>query len=94
MEGVKDRLSDLSWLGIENQAWFEVEVPDPVIDQKAIVDQQIAKELADTVQMVALDNLSLTKGQLADWMSYRQLVKEIPLQPDYPNSVIWPIKPE
>lgn len=94
MEGVKDRLGDLSWLGITDQAWIEVEVSDPVFDVKTFVDEQIAHMLKESSSFVAADNISMTKEQRFAWIEYRRKLQEIYLQPDYPDSVYWPAKPE
>lgn len=94
MEGVKDRLSDLSWIGINDRAWIEVEVPDPVFDVKSFVDEQIAHMLKESAPFVATDNTNMTKEQRFAWIEYRRKLQEIYLQPDYPNSVYWPSKPE
>lgn len=94
MEGVKDRLGDLLWIGITDQAWFEVEVPDPVFDIKAFVDEQIAHFLKESLAMVSPDNTSITKAQWQAWMEYRKKLQEIHLQVGYPNEIFWPVKPE
>ena len=94
MEGVKDRLGDLSWVGITDQAWFEINVPDPVFDIKGFIDDQIAHYLKESLPMVATDNTSMTKEQRVLWFEYRRKLQEIYLQPGYPNDVYWPSKPE
>lgn len=94
MEGVKDRLGDLSWVGITDQAWFEINVPDPVFDMKGFIDDQIAHYLKESLPMVATDNTSMTKEQRVLWFEYRRKLQEIYLQPGYPNDVYWPSKPE
>jgi hypothetical protein len=96
MEGVKDRLGDLSWLGINDQAWIEVEVPDPVVEInfKEIVDNQIQHFLQESLPMVAVDNLNMTKEQRAAWIEYRQALQNLHLHPNYPHEINWPIKPE
>ena len=94
MNGVKERLGDLSWLGISDRAWVEVDTPDPVTDYKGIVDSQIEKILLDTAPMVAVDNVSMTKAKRQEWVDYRKKVQAIPLQVGYPTEVFWPSKPE
>lgn len=94
MEGVKDRLSDLSWVGITDQAWIEVEVPEPSIDIKELVDSQISHFLKESLLMVSPDNQSITKAKWQEWMNYRKQLQEIYLQVGYPNEVFWPAKPE
>lgn len=87
MEGVKDRLNDLSWLGIFDKAWFKV-------TEKDLVDQQIERDLKETESMVSVENTNMTKEQRAAWIEYRMRLSEIYLQPDYPKIVNWPPKPE
>lgn len=94
MEGVKDRLGDLSWVGIDDRCWIEVEVPEPTIDMKALVDNQIAHFLKESLSMVSPDNHGITKAQWQAWMEYRKKLQEIPLQPNYPQEVFWPARPE
>lgn len=91
MHGVKDRLGDLSWLGITNRAWIEVDVPDAT-NQKAIVDDQIAQHLKESEAMLTKHNM--TKGERAAWIEYRIALQEIHLQVGYPNEVRWPNRPE
>ena len=92
MDGVKDRLGDLSWLGITDRCWVEVEVPDPIIDYKSIVDSQIEKLLQESLPMVETTNM--TKSKRAEWLEYRKIINEIPHQLGYPKDVYWPPKPE
>ena len=94
LKGSIDHLNDLTWAGHPDMGWFEVDMPDPVVDQKKFVDDQIAHFLATSLPMVAADNISQTKAERQAWMDYRQQLQEIPLQPDYPNEVRWPTRPE
>lgn len=97
MEGFKDKLGDLSWVGKPDLGWVEVEIDDNEIlrkQQKELVDLQVDTFLKDSLNYVAADNTSVTKQQRAEWIEYRQKLKEIYLQPDYPLNVNWPKKPE
>lgn len=97
LHGFKEKLHDLSWVGIPNKGWFEVEVSDKEIDakeKKILVDSQVEKFLNESLSMVAADNQNITKHERAEWINYRQKLKEIYLQPDYPLDVYWPKKPE
>jgi hypothetical protein len=94
LKGSIDRLNDLAWAGHPDMGWFEVDVLDPVVDIQKIVDDQIAHFLMQTAPMVAMDNISMTKAKRQEWMDYRKKLQEIPLNPDYPNEVFWPTRPE
>lgn len=92
MSGVKDRLGDLSWLGISDRAWIEVDVSDLQNDPKALVDDQIAHHIKESEDMLKKENI--TKGEQAAWIDYKLALQEIPLQFGYPNEVRWPARPE
>jgi hypothetical protein len=92
MEGVKDRLGDLSWLGITDRCWVEVEANDPADPVKKDVDDQIAVLYEEAQQQLLRQEL--TKGQWQKWAEYQKKLQNIPLQPGYPKEVLWPIKPE
>lgn len=92
MEEVKDRLGDLSWLGITDRCWVEIDVadlPDPV---KKDIDDRIAVLYENANQM--LSDQTLTKGQWQAWVEYQKQLQNISLQPGYPKEVLWPNKPE
>ena len=93
MEGVKDRLGDLSWLGITDRCWVEVDVSDVELNPlKKYVDDRIAVFYEEANQQ--LSKQELTKGQWQAWVEYQKELQNIPLQPEYPNEVLWPTKPE
>jgi hypothetical protein len=94
LKGSIDRLNDLAWAGHPDMGWFEVDVLDLAVDIQKVVDDQIAHFLMETAPMVAMDNISMTKAKRQEWMDYRKKLQEIPLNPDYPNEVFWPTRPE
>ena len=95
MSGIKDRLGDLSWLGdaYADQGWVVVgeETQTPLTAEEA--NATIAQRLKDTAWAVAEDDLTITKGQRADWMAFRQALRNIPLQPGFPTTIVWPAEP-
>lgn len=94
MSNVKDRLGDLSWLGILDRCWVEVDVPDSVTNQKSIVDAQISALLQESLPMVSINNPQMTKYQWQKWVEYRKKLEELHLYPGYPQEVFWPTRPE
>lgn len=95
MGGIKDRLGDLSWLGdaYADQGWFEVgeETPTPLTAEE--VNVTIKQMLNNTAWAVAVDNTTITRSQRADWMAFRQALRDIPLQAGFPTNVVWPSEP-
>ena len=94
LAGVQDRLADLSWLGPDyvDQGWFEVGEAPPV-DKAKQVRQDIENFLNECAHIVAVDNISITKGSMAEWLEYRRLLREVPLQAGFPDEIVWPAKP-
>lgn len=95
MSGIKDQLSDLSWLGeaYVDQGWIEVgeETTIPMTAEEA--NATIAQRLKDSAWAVASDDTTITKGQRADWMAFRQALRDIPLQAGFPTNIVWPTEP-
>jgi hypothetical protein len=95
MDGIKDRLGDLSWLGdaYADQGWVEVveETPAPMTADE--VHATIAQILTNTAWAVAADDTTITRGQRADWMAFRQALRDIPLQSGFPTNIVWPTEP-
>lgn len=96
MDGIKDRLGDLSWLGdaYADQGWVEVgeEAVAPLTADEA--NATIAQLLKDSAWAVATDDTTISKGQRANWLAFRQALREIPLQADFPANIVWPNQPE
>jgi len=95
MGGIVDRLGDLSWLGdaYADQGWVEVgeETSPPLTADEA--NATIAQMLINTAWAVASDDTTITRGQRADWIAFRQALRDIPLQSGFPTNIVWPTEP-
>lgn len=95
LSGFKDKLNNLSWVGMPDKGWFEVGEVDLTQKQKEDdIKSQIEKFLQDSNQFVAADNLDMTKAKREEWMEYRRVLKEITNQPNFPNEIYWPKIPD
>lgn len=96
LNGFKDRLGDLSWLGsaYADQGWIEVGEELPVALTAEDINTTVTLMLTNTAWAVAVDNTSITRGQRADWIAFRQALQDIHLQPGFPTDIIWPTEPE
>lgn len=95
MGGIKDRLGDLSWLGdaYADQGWVEVGEETTIPTTANEVNATIEQWLRNTAWAVASDDITITKGQRADWMTFRQALRDIPLQAGFPTNIVWPAEP-
>lgn len=101
LAGFSDRLGDLSWLGPDytDMGWFEVgDAPEEQIAPEPSKEEQVREMinglLLSSDSKVAADNTDMTAGERAAWLEYRRLLRDIPLQPDFPETVFWPARPE
>ena len=95
MGGIKDRLGDLSWLGdaYADQGWVEVGEETTIPMTANEVNATIEQWLRNTAWAVASDDITITRGQRADWMTFRQALRDIPLQAGFPTNIVWPAEP-
>ncbi|NBU52665.1 MAG: hypothetical protein EBS24_08600 [Chitinophagia bacterium] len=97
MHGVKDRLSDLSWVNLPNLAWIEtdIEVPDPPPPptEKDQLDDRIKRYLAKS-DWAMLSDVPMTISEKQEWIEYRKELRDIKKQKGYPEKVTWPIAPD
>jgi hypothetical protein len=95
MAGIQDRLGDLSWLGdaYAGQGWVEVgeEGQIPMTAEQA--NQAVAQLLKDTAWAVAVDNTSMTKEERANWIDFRESLRNVPSQEGFPANIVWPAQP-
>ena len=98
LNGFVDRIGDLSWLGSDyvNQGWFVVgeAPPEPATSSEAELAWDRAKALLKESDWAMLSDVPMSSGEKADWIEYRQALREIKLQSGFPDNIIWPPKPE
>lgn len=94
LEGIKDKLGDLSWLGsaYSDTGWVELNAEE----QKAIVLaptlDRIEKEKTIANNALANDNLTLEEKIL--WDDYLLALDKVTLQPDLEKEPMFPIRPD
>jgi hypothetical protein len=96
IEGFKDRIHDLTWVGYPGKGWVMVKLPDPIPSIKEVSEQmksRVNDMLTSCLDKVAADNTSITKGERALWVEYRQKLREIPQQLGFPYEIDWPRVP-
>jgi len=98
MEGVQDKLGDLSWLGeaYADQGWVEIEDTQnaSVQPSEAFIVWGKAKELLRQSDWSVLSDVPMYNETRQEWIEYRKKLREIRSQDGFPENVVWPIIPE
>jgi len=94
LHGVKDQLGDLSWVGLNDQGWFEISPDaDPVSSEPTVEEKVLAERkqrLAET-DWAVLPDVPMTAATKTAYYEHRQALRDITLQVDYPDNVTWPV---
>jgi hypothetical protein len=98
LQGVIDKIGDLSWLGeaYADMGWVIVgdAPPAPATSTEADLAWEKAKQLLRESDWSMLSDVPMTVGQKSAWISYRKALREIRLQAGFPNNIQWPKAPE
>ena len=98
MEGVQDKLGDLSWLGenYSDQGWVQVEDEVNTLAEAtpAELEWGKAKVLLRESDWSVLSDVPMYNETRQEWISYRKALREIKYQSGFPESITWPTKPE
>lgn len=76
--------------------WFEVG-PAPAkitVSPAEAMRKKVEELLQDSAEMVAVDNANVTREQRTAWIDYRQKLRDALLQPNFPENIQWPARPE
>lgn len=98
MHGFTEKLSNLYWLGKSyyDMGWFETGTEDikatPSTPEELVWNE--AKKLLADSDWAVLPDVIMTKGERESWIQYRKKLREIRLQPGFPNDIIWPKRPD
>ena len=98
LNGVQEKIGDLSWLGkdYEDMGWVQVEGEDVEVVAVATDSEKAwekAKQLLRDSDWAVLPDVPMTAGEKDDWIEYRRKIREIRSHVDFPN-VVWPASPE
>jgi len=96
MSGFLDKIGDLSFVGVEDQGWFQVEGDAPAAPLQSTPAELAwnqAKLLLAESDWSMLPDVPLLNGDKQLWQAYRKALREIRLQSGFPNNIVWPVKP-
>jgi len=67
--------------------------PEPTEEQKAAEARAQRNGLLLACDWTQLPDVPLSAEVKADWVEYRQSLRDVPQQEDFPTTIIWPEKP-
>lgn len=97
LHGFEDKLGDLSWLGDDyaDLGWVVVgEEAEAATASAADLEWERAKQLLRDSDWSVLPDVPMTAGERDAWIAYRRALREIRLQPGFPNEIVWPAAPQ
>jgi hypothetical protein len=101
LHGFVDKLGNLSWLGdpeYADKGWFDTGIPvppNPKVSEELVASPwQTALQLLAESDWAMMPDVPMTAGKKQEWEAYRKALREIKLQPGYPDSIAWPNKPQ
>lgn len=108
MEGFKDQLNDLSWVGMDDKGWFivgdapEPEPPPPPPAPEPAPPAPPAepfdpvkhrlKLLAES-DWTVLPDVPMLAYKREAWIEYRRKLRDIKYEENWPNVEVWPAPP-
>jgi hypothetical protein len=100
MMGFKDQLGNLSWLNdpvLADQGWFETGIEDTGANVVKVTTEETvvttARQLLADSDWAMMPDVPMTNGTKTKWQDYRKALREIKLQPGFPDKIFWPQKP-
>ena len=98
LKGFKDKLADLSWVGMGDKGWVEISPdPEPVAvkpESAADVARKERNNLLSQSDWAMMSDVAMAAGTKDNWTEYRRLLRDITLQASFPDDITWPNKPE
>ena len=93
LEGIKDRIGDLSWVGLyyADMGWVELSEAE----QKAIRLKQVLTRVSEEQEraVAALSNVALTVDGKAAWLNFLLALDLVPLQVSVTETPNFPARP-
>ena len=98
MEGMRDRIGDLSWLGeaYKDTGWVEVEGVVAVMAEATPewIAWNEAKTMLANSDWSMLSDISMTVSEKQSWIEYRRELRNLRDQSGFPHDILWPNEPK
>ena len=103
LEGFKHKIGNLEWTGdpsIADLGWFETNIlntsttNNTTVESLDVTARQTAIALLRESDWTMLPDVPMSSSKKLEWQEYRKKLREINLQPGFPDTIGWPNKPE
>ena len=98
MEGMRDRIGDLSWLGeaYKDTGWVEVEGVVAVMAEATPewIAWNEAKTMLANSDWSMLSDIPMTVSEKQSWIEYRRELRNLRDQSGFPHDILWPNEPK
>ncbi len=97
LSGFVDKLNNLEWLGEHYQDMGWVVVGEAADEPSYVTPLNVemwerAKQLLRESDWSVLPDVPMSAGERDNWIEYRRKLREIKLQPGFPEQIEWPLK--
>lgn len=82
---------DIGWTLTEDNEWINPNPPTPYPQDRRV--RGIRDNLLSRSDRYMIPDFPITEETREQWRQYRQVLRDIPSQPGFPDSVIWPTEP-
>lgn len=83
---------DIGWTLLPDNEWFNPNPPIPYPIEQKVRNRRDAELEKSDIYMIP--DYPITDVLREQWRVYRQALRDITNQPGFPDSVVWPTKPE
>lgn len=82
---------DIGWILTTDEEWINPDPPTPYPRDQKIRQQR--DRMLDKTDRYMIPDFPITEEAREQWRQYRRALRDIPTQPGFPDSVVWPTEP-
>ena len=93
-DGSQDAFIPIGMAPISEAEADALRYPEPSLEEQASTIRQQRDALLSVTDYLMMPDYPMSELARENLKVYRQALRDVPEQPDFPNSVVWPIKGE
>lgn len=83
---------NIGWTLLENGEWYDPAPQERITKAQGIRNRRDYK--LKSSDKYVIPDFPISSEKKAQWLQYRQDLRNITLQPGFPDNVVWPVKPD